>query len=582
MVDTLIIGAGTAGSVLAHRLSADREHRVIVIEAGADLEPGREPADIRSIFPLSTFNPAYAWPDTRVHWRDARSSPPSPMPQGRVLGGTSAIMGMWAMRGKPQVYDAWAAAGAEGWDWAGVLPYFRRLEDDRDCEGPLHGRGGPVPIRREPCAAWSPLALAFQAAALDSGFAHVADMNAVFGDGHCALPISRFDGHRGSAGICYLDAATRARPNLQVMTHCQVTGLLLADPAPGEPPRVIGVQLLDAQGQRLSMKARRVIVAAGALRTPELLLRSGIGPVEDLRAAGIRVLHPLRGVGANLQNHPLLFMVSYLAPGAVEKPGVRPAGFNYLRWSSGLDGVPTGDMGMSIRSWLSWHALGRRMGAIAPTISMPLSRGRVLLDAGPEGLRPRIEFNMLSDPRDLSRMMKGMRLAASLHAQLSSVCGPAFVLKGVANISRLMRYNAPTRMNGFRAALAAACVDMAPKLGRRWVSRFAQMTPVEMVLASDDALAEFALSSVSGTGHICGTCRMGSPADPDAVVDSKGKVIGMSGLYIADASVMPLVPSGGTHLPTIMVAEKLAASLQSPSRAISPGRPAAPDAPGAA
>jgi 5-(hydroxymethyl)furfural/furfural oxidase len=315
---------------------------------------------------------------------------------------------------------------------------------------------------------------------------------------------------------------------------------------------------MSADGRGFTVLARRVIVAAGALRTPELLIRSGIGPADDLRAAGIPVRHPLGGVGANLQNHPLLFMVSYLSPGAIEKPGVRPAGFNYLRWSSGLADVPSGDMGMSIRSWLSWHALGRRMGAIAPTISMPMSRGRVRIEAGPQGPRTRIEFNLLSDPRDLSRMMKGVRLAASLHGRLNSVCGPAFVLQGVANISRLMRYNTPSALNGLRAALAATCMDISPRWGRRWVSRFAEMTPLAAVLASETALIDYALGSVSGTGHICGTCRMGSAADPQAVVDSHGRVIGVFGLYIADASVMPLVPSGGTHLPTIMVAEKLA------------------------
>jgi 5-(hydroxymethyl)furfural/furfural oxidase len=557
--DYLVVGGGTAGCVLANRLSADPRCRVTIVEAGADVVPGHEPYDIRCVFPLSVFNPRYAWPDTRVHWRDAHQGPSSPMPQGRILGGTSNIMGMWAMRGKPDVYDAWEADGAEGWGWAGVLPYFRKLENDLDFGGPLHGTDGPVPIRRALPQNWSPLARAFHQAALQEGYREVEDMNAEFDDGHCTLPVSRHENARASAGLCYMGTAVRARANLRVMTGITARHLLFDAQADG--PKVVGIEATDVNGRTLRLHAQQVILAAGALRSPELLLRSGIGPGERLQAAGVPVRRHLGGVGANLQNHPLLFMVSFLASQALESPGWRPAGNNYLRWSSGLPGMPAGDMGMSVRSWLSWHALGRRMGAVAPTVSMPFSRGRVSLGAGPND-SVSIEFKLLDDPRDLARMVRGLRLAGALYGRMRAIAGEPQVLLDVANISRLMRYNEPTRLNALRARAAAGLLDLMPTLGRRWVSGLAQMTPAARILDDEDKLARFALRSVSGTGHICGTCRMGREGDPYAVTDAQGKVFGVGGLRVADASVMPRVPSGGTHIPAIMVAEKMADAIR--------------------
>lgn len=556
--DYLIVGGGTAGAVLANRLSCDRNLRVALLEAGPDVVPGRVPHDIRCVFPLSTFNPAYAWPGLRVHWRDAQHSPAVALPQGRVLGGSSNIMGMWAMRGKPEVYDAWAADGANGWAWADVLPYFRRLENDLDFGGPLHGRNGPLPVRRASADQWSPLARACREAAAALGYPEVADMNAEFSDGHCVLPATRHEDARASAGLCYLTAPVRMRANLRVMTDLTATALAF-DPS-GNAPVVDGVYAIAATGARVRLHARRVVLAAGALRSPELLMRSGIGPGGALQRRGIAVRHDLPGVGGNLQNHPMLFMVSFLEPQGIEGPGWRPAGTTYLRWSSGLAGMAPGDMGLSIRSWLSWHALGRRMAALAPTVSMPFSRGQVTLDdAAPYSVR--VEFKLLEDRRDLERMMRGMRLAAELYSRIRDTAGDPMVLTQAASIARLMRFNEPTRANAVRAGMAAALMDLAPATARRWISRHARMVRAASVLCDDDALAEFALASVSGAGHLCGTCRMGPVSDRMAVTDPQGRVHGIVGLAVCDASVMPRVPSGGTHLPTVMVAEKLADAM---------------------
>lgn len=552
--DYLIIGGGAAGTVLAGRLSEDPRLRVTLVEAGRDVLPTNVPADIADVFPLSTFNSSYVWPDLKVHWRRRENSPAVSFQQGRILGGGSSIMGMWAVRGMPQDYDDWARGGASGWAWRDVLPYFKMLEADKDFQGNLHGADGPIPIRRQPEAEWSPLAKMMRNIAEEHGYRTVSDMNADFSDGYCVLPITRFENRRASAGLCYLDAAARSRSNLQVLTQTEVCRLTI------EGRRATGVIARKGDGSLLEIRAHRTIVTAGAIYSPAILMRSGIGPGDHLRAAGIEVVLDRSGIGKNLQNHPLLPAIAWLTRMGRDAGRGRPPASTYLRWSSNTAGMPAGDLGMYIRSYLVWHALGRHMAMVGPVLMRPVSRGDVRLDLKSPDKAVSVAFNFFDDPRDLDRMIVGFRTAATMLADpaLRQVCGQAFML---VNAAKLNRYNELSLSNAFRGRAASTLLDLSPRIGNWLVSRFADMRPLNGFVHDDAALAEFIQGNVTGTNHVTGTCRMGSADDPATVVDPAGNVLGLDALMVADASVMPSVPSGNTHLATVMVAEKISAEL---------------------
>ena len=557
--DDVVVGGGSAGCVVANRLSANGARRVLLIEAGRDTVPGAEPAEVLDSYPMPLFfGDRYIWPGlTASAGRVGNAAAVSrAYEQARVMGGGSSINVQSANRGLPRDYDEWRDLGADGWGWDDVLPYFRKLETDLDFAGPLHGRDGPVPIRRIAQPNWPPFGAAVGAAFAGSGVPFRQDQNGEFEDGIFPTAFSNRNDRRVSSASAYLDEATRRRGNLAIWAGTHVEGLVM------DGCRADGVRVLR-EGESTFIRARRVTVTAGAIQSPAMLLRAGIGPPAALRALGIEVAIARPGVGGNLRDHPALTFCQFLPPSLRLPLSQRRASFIALRYSSGVEGCDRSDMYVTAAARAGWHRLGSRLGLYFLWCNRPFSAGRVSLVSSDPARYPSLELNLLEDPRDLERMMAAVRTLARL--VINPVLNPAAEDFFPASFSpRIKRLSAVNRANGIAASVLGALLDVPAKLRHLVIKQFLlNGTAFGDVMADEHALADFVRRSVFGVWHPTGTCRMGDPRDSHAVVDSSGKVIGSENLYVADASVMPRLPTANTNIPTIMIAEKISDALQS-------------------
>ncbi len=515
--DFIVVGSGSAGGIVAARLAEDPSRRVLVLEAG--------PRDNSLLFHIpAAMRHAYNAP--KYNWNF--ETEPEPylnnrrlvQPRGRVLGGSSSINGQLYLRGHPLDYEGWARAGARGWSYADVLPYFKRLETRVDGQSEYRGARGPIGV-----ATTRPgrLGQAFLLAGKQAGYRSTSDVNGLQQDGFGLLPKNVAGGRRSSTARCYL----RNPPtNLLIQTRSTATRVLF------ENKRAYGIEYRVGNDTRRAYATREIAVCAGAFNSPVLLMHSGIGPARHLREFGIRVVANSPGVGANLMDHPLTSVqVTCTKPvtlyghlnalsqvrGAIEwlvaRRGILANNhFDAVAFIRSRAGVKFPDLQIALvpiavregsADFVRHHAFQLQLSS-----QRPRSRGHVRLGSGSEGGMPRICFNMLQDDRDVEELKAGFSLARELLRQPALSCYAGM-----------------------------------------------ELSPGEQV-AEDRELEAWIRETCHSSYHPCGTCRMGE--DETAVVDSECRVNGVVGLRVADASVMPLIPSANLNCPTMMIGEKAA------------------------
>ena len=502
--DVIVVGGGSAGSVVAARMAEDPDTTVLLLEAGTDYpDLANLPEDILNGH-TRTAEDERSEHNWALRGTITEEQGEIHVAQGKVIGGGGSINGQVFLRGIPQDFDDWASWGNEEWSYTKVLPYFRQAETDLDIKDDFHGTDGPLPISRKVGETWPVIQSAFHTACLQNGFDTTDDMNGVEPTGVGVVPMNNQKGVRMSTAITHL-APMRHHLNLTIRGNVFARKILI------ENRQVTGVEV-ESGGEVFTVESNKVVISAGALKSPHILMLSGIGPKDQLDEYGIDVLQDTPGVGANLRNHPISPISFRVKEGIKLQPdasGVRIA----LRYTAkGSD--DSNDMMMTTSSLFSpftGEMLPDRIGRISCVIELPAGAGFVRLNSADPAVQPKFDYRYFSHPEDMRRMRDGIRLAV-----------------------KMLETDAYKDVSDGR------------------------VTPTEGILTDDDALDLWIRQTVGSARHVSGTCKIGPDSDPMAVVDQQCRVKGFQGLWIADSSVMPQVPRANANATAIMIGERVA------------------------